>query len=152
MHAGGCFDPAPVLALQGDRSDVVFAAVLGVSRATVVRWRTGRHRLYRKQAELVAAALGMDPGVLWPDPDEPLDPDWERRALCQGASITFFGDDSAAVKLACDFCASCPVRRACGEHALTNGIDHGVWGGMSARERRRILKQRRLAARASKVA
>jgi len=33
----------------------------------------------------------------------------------------------------------------CLEYALENRIDHGVWGGCSERERRRILKRRRLA-------
>ena len=33
-----------------------------------------------------------------------------------------------------------------GRVALTYRIDHGVWGGCSARERRRILRQRRLTA------
>jgi len=35
------------------------------------------------------------------------------------------------------------VRHDCLEHALVNRIDHGVWGGCSERERRRILKRRR---------
>ncbi|MGH9290867.1 MAG: WhiB family transcriptional regulator, partial [Acidimicrobiales bacterium] len=43
----------------------------------------------------------------------------------------------------------CPVKEQCLEHALANRIDHGVWGGCSERERRRILKRRRLAAFAS---
>ena len=31
----------------------------------------------------------------------------------------------------------------CLEYALANRIDHGVWGGTSERERRRILRRRR---------
>jgi WhiB family redox-sensing transcriptional regulator len=38
------------------------------------------------------------------------------------------------------------VKDECLEHALVNRIDHGVWGGSSERERRRILKRRRIAA------
>ncbi|HEX3334789.1 MAG TPA: WhiB family transcriptional regulator, partial [Acidimicrobiales bacterium] len=30
------------------------------------------------------------------------------------------------------------------EYALEHHIDHGVWGGASERERRRILRRRRL--------
>ena len=38
-----------------------------------------------------------------------------------------------------------PRQQPCLEYALDNRIDHGVWGGTSERERRRILKRRRLA-------
>ena len=31
----------------------------------------------------------------------------------------------------------------CLEHALSHRIDHGVWGGCSERQRRRIRKERR---------
>jgi WhiB family redox-sensing transcriptional regulator len=36
----------------------------------------------------------------------------------------------------------CPVKVPCLEYALENRIDHGVWGGTSERERRRILRAR----------
>jgi len=38
------------------------------------------------------------------------------------------------------------VRESASEYALEHRIDHGVWGGASERERRRILRSRRLAA------
>jgi WhiB family redox-sensing transcriptional regulator len=41
-------------------------------------------------------------------------------------------------------CKTCEVRSLCLEYALHNRIDHGVWGGTSERERRRILRRRRL--------
>jgi WhiB family redox-sensing transcriptional regulator len=41
-------------------------------------------------------------------------------------------------------CADCPVVEPCREHALEHRIEHGVWVGCSERERRRILKRRRL--------
>jgi WhiB family redox-sensing transcriptional regulator len=44
-------------------------------------------------------------------------------------------------------CADCPVKDLCLEYALVNRIDHGVWGGCSERERRRLLRQRRISAR-----
>ena len=39
---------------------------------------------------------------------------------------------------------TCPVTEPCLEYALEHRIDHGVWGGASERERRRILKRRRI--------
>lgn len=56
---------------------------------------------------------------------------------------TFFPSDGAGVDVARKICADCPVRESCLEHALAHRIDHGVWGGCSERERRRILKRRR---------
>jgi WhiB family redox-sensing transcriptional regulator len=40
-------------------------------------------------------------------------------------------------------CKGCPVTSQCLEYALEERIEHGVWGGCSERERRRILKRRR---------
>jgi WhiB family redox-sensing transcriptional regulator len=39
-------------------------------------------------------------------------------------------------------CVDCPVKSECLEYALDHRIDHGVWGGTSERERRRIHKAR----------
>ncbi|MGH9274743.1 MAG: WhiB family transcriptional regulator, partial [Acidimicrobiales bacterium] len=58
---------------------------------------------------------------------------------------TFFPSDGAGVEAARKICATCPVQQLCLEHALLHRIDHGVWGGCSERERRRILKRRRAA-------
>ncbi len=55
----------------------------------------------------------------------------------------FFPSDGVGVAVAQRICATCPVRERCLEYALENRIDHGVWGGASERERRRILKRRR---------
>jgi len=54
----------------------------------------------------------------------------------------FFPSDGVGVEVAKRVCADCPVRNQCLEYALENRIDHGVWGGTSERERRRILKAR----------
>ncbi|MGH9301818.1 MAG: WhiB family transcriptional regulator, partial [Acidimicrobiales bacterium] len=57
---------------------------------------------------------------------------------------TFFPSDGVGVEVARHICAECPVRTPCLEYALDNHIDHGVWGGTSERERRRIARGRRL--------
>ena len=56
---------------------------------------------------------------------------------------TFFPSDGVGVEIARRICATCPVKEPCLEYALEQRIDHGVWGGCSERERRRILKRRR---------
>jgi len=58
----------------------------------------------------------------------------------------FFPSDGVGVDAARKICSDCPVKAPCLEYALDQRIDHGVWGGCSERERRRILKSRRRAA------
>ena len=41
-----------------------------------------------------------------------------------------------------DFCFSCPVRTECLAHALDQQVEFGVWGGMTERERRALLRRR----------
>jgi WhiB family redox-sensing transcriptional regulator len=62
---------------------------------------------------------------------------------------TFFPSDGVGVDKARKICAECPVKETCLEHALEHRIEHGVWGASSERERRRILKRRRLEAEAT---
>lgn len=61
---------------------------------------------------------------------------------------TFFPSDGVGVEIAKKICGTCPVQERCLEYALDNRIDHGVWGGTSERQRRRLLKGRRVAATA----
>ncbi|CAN5769639.1 WhiB family transcriptional regulator [soil metagenome] len=71
---------------------------------------------------------------------------WMARGNCRlYAPSTFFPSDGVGVDKARKICAGCPVTEPCLEYALEQRIDHGVWGGCSERERRRILKRRRLA-------
>src|SRR5690606_19101133 len=73
--------------------------------------------------------------------------DWMTRGRCREVSPgTFFPSDGVGVELARRICADCPVKEPCLEYALAERIDHGVWGGTSERERRRILRRRRIAA------
>ena len=74
-----------------------------------------------------------------------MDTDWMSEGNCNKVPpATFFPSDGVGVDAARKICHDCPVKRSCLEYALANRIDHGVWGGTSERERRRILRQRRL--------
>ncbi|MSO60172.1 MAG: WhiB family transcriptional regulator [Ilumatobacteraceae bacterium] len=55
---------------------------------------------------------------------------------------TFFPIDGKGVIAAQKICKGCPVASSCLEYALSENIEHGVWGGTSERERRRITKGR----------
>ena len=82
-----------------------------------------------------------------------MDTDWMAAGLCRHEpAATFFPRDGVGVEIARRICAECPVKSPCLEYALRNRIDHGVWGGASERERRRIARQRRLAKQASAAA
>lgn len=48
------------------------------------------------------------------------------------------GADQNLVKTTC---VACPVKTECLADALDNRIDFGVWGGMTERERRRLLRR-----------
>lgn len=71
---------------------------------------------------------------------------WMAQGNCRNYPPTaFFPSDGVGVDRARKICATCSVVDTCLEYALHNHIEHGVWGGCSERERRRILKRRRLA-------
>jgi WhiB family redox-sensing transcriptional regulator len=70
--------------------------------------------------------------------------DWLAHGKCRSMDpAIFFPSDGIGVQVARRICAECPVKADCLEYALAERIDHGVWGGTSERERRRILSHRR---------
>ncbi len=74
---------------------------------------------------------------------------WRKRAACRGLDAEIFypaTDDEADTAAAKEICGVCPVREACLEHALAYREREGIWGGMTERERRRIIRQRRKSA------
>lgn len=78
-----------------------------------------------------------------------MDNDWMSTGLCSDKPpALFFPSDGVGVEVAKKICMECPVKDQCREYALEQRIDHGVWGATSERERRRILRSRRLAAEA----
>lgn len=87
------------------------------------------------------------------------DRDWMAAARCRES-----GDDlhfptaepgspafTAQVSAAKQDCHACPVRTACLAYALETAEPHGIWGGMTPRERRRLAERRPAAAPAVPV-
>ena len=72
---------------------------------------------------------------------------WMSVGACAGTDPeVFFPHDGMGVEVAKQVCATCTVAEPCLEYALAHRIEHGVWGGCSERQRRRILRARRAAA------
>ena len=72
---------------------------------------------------------------------------WRQYARCLGADPELFyptTDDAAEEARA--ICTVCPVREPCLEYAITAREKQGVWGGLTERERRRMIRQRRKSA------
>ncbi|MFM9634101.1 MULTISPECIES: WhiB family transcriptional regulator [Streptomyces] len=68
--------------------------------------------------------------------------DWGAWAVCRSADPEELFAEGAAQNRAKVLCTGCPVRTECLAHALDHRIEHGVWGGMTERERRALLKRR----------
>lgn len=67
--------------------------------------------------------------------------EWTMHANCLGSADTLFVE-GAAQKQARQLCQGCGVRTECLAEALDNKIEWGVWGGMTERERRHLLRTR----------
>jgi WhiB family redox-sensing transcriptional regulator len=68
--------------------------------------------------------------------------DWRVNAACNGDDpdeLFVRGAEQRKAKLVC---VACPVRTECLAEALDNRIEFGVWGGMTERERRALLRRR----------
>ena len=68
--------------------------------------------------------------------------DWASQALRRETRPDELFVRGAAQNRAKQLCAGCPVRTECLAEALDNAIEWGVWGGMTERERRAVLRKR----------
>jgi WhiB family redox-sensing transcriptional regulator len=68
--------------------------------------------------------------------------DWRVNAACRDEDpdgLFVRGKEQRKAKLVC---IACPVRTECLAEALDGRIEFGVWGGMTERERRALLRRR----------
>jgi WhiB family redox-sensing transcriptional regulator len=68
--------------------------------------------------------------------------EWAVDAACRNSDPDALFVQGAAQNRAKVICRSCPVRVACLADALDNRVEFGVWGGMTERERRALLRRR----------
>jgi WhiB family transcriptional regulator, redox-sensing transcriptional regulator len=66
---------------------------------------------------------------------------WVSRALCKETDPDALFVRGAAQRKAAVICRHCPVMQECAAEALDNKVEFGVWGGMTERQRRALLKQ-----------
>ncbi len=67
--------------------------------------------------------------------------DWPKEAKCYILNVDMFPRSADEQRYVAEgICFSCRVRRDCLVEALNRREDHGVWGGMTERERRKLLK------------
>lgn len=71
----------------------------------------------------------------------PDDRTWVAKALCRGTDPDALFVGGARQRKAAVICRRCPVMTECGAEALDNKVEFGVWGGMTERQRRALLKQ-----------
>ena len=66
---------------------------------------------------------------------------WATRAVCAKSDPDTLFVTGAAQREAAKLCSGCPVKTECLADALDNRIEFGVWGGMTERQRRALLKR-----------
>ena len=67
---------------------------------------------------------------------------WAQHALCSKAAPDALFVRGGAQQVAKQVCVNCPVIAQCLADALDNRTEFGVWGGMTERQRRALLKRR----------
>jgi WhiB family transcriptional regulator, redox-sensing transcriptional regulator len=74
--------------------------------------------------------------------DRVWDRDWAKRGACSQGDPDDLFVQGAEQNRAKAVCMGCVVRTECLADALDNRTEFGVWGGMTERERRALLKKR----------
>lgn len=85
--------------------------------------------------------IGLRPDEIDAALDVPVDWTWKASGNCRGADPdTFFPERGGSTREPKEVCRGCSVRDECLVHSLQIGERHGIWGGLSERERRRLRR------------
>jgi WhiB family redox-sensing transcriptional regulator len=71
-----------------------------------------------------------------------IDTAWAAQAACRTTDPDTLFVQGAAQNRVKAICLGCEVRTECLADALDNRVEFGVWGGMTERERRALLRRR----------
>jgi WhiB family redox-sensing transcriptional regulator len=69
---------------------------------------------------------------------------WREEAACRNHPFpdVFFSDAHDVRRyIIREWCSECPVRNECLREALDNDQQWGIWGGLSVRERNKLLRR-----------
>ncbi len=67
---------------------------------------------------------------------------WAAYASCRSADPDlFFPATDGDVREAMRICSGCPVQAECADWALEMQLGYGIWGGLTERDRRRLLRR-----------
>lgn len=91
----------------------------------------------------------MTMSAIMPDPPSLPDETWRDFAAClEIGGDVFFPEKGewGLVRAAKAICGQCPVTGECLSFAFRIGADFGIFGGLTAQERRRLLRDKRSAA------
>jgi WhiB family redox-sensing transcriptional regulator len=81
---------------------------------------------------------------------------WANQAACRDLDPSWFFFDGGCAKAftarARAVCDTCPVQVDCLEYAIVNRVEHGIWGGVGEKERKKIRTARNRTRRAAAIA
>ncbi len=67
--------------------------------------------------------------------------EWVTHAQCRGGDPDALFVRGAEQRKAAAICRACPVLTECRADALDNRVEFGVWGGLTERQRRAVLRK-----------
>jgi WhiB family transcriptional regulator, redox-sensing transcriptional regulator len=126
---------------DGDARDLVLDFLDGEAMPQLATER--KFSISRIRQELAKASIQMTNSLLHPEVEQYYGSDWYNKAQCGVERGDALSDDSEAQKRFKLICARCRVREICLQKALENGDnEYGIWGGLTAAERRKLSKKR----------
>jgi WhiB family redox-sensing transcriptional regulator len=70
-------------------------------------------------------------------------PEWMKKALCAEVDPEmFYPEKNTDGTVAKRICLRCDVKVECLQYAIDNKEDHGIWGGLNERSRRKLRRKK----------